>query len=162
MSVREKVRSHDERNGGKTKMPRRVICKLVSTGLYCACPPADIVPLMGLITESWWITHVVSLNDSPAVCVMVSFTEWLMIWNLTHTQTKRGNQNLKSTKTKLPLEKQDWNQGSLKFENSCIYLGWLVVVHCVLIQRLRERKYLDKCACIYSRHSFNIFGVQYC
>ena len=46
MSVREKVRSLDERNGGNTKMPLRVICKLVSTGLYCACPPADIVPLM--------------------------------------------------------------------------------------------------------------------
>ena len=47
MSVREKVRSHDERNGENTKMPLRVICKLVSTGLYCACRPADIVPL-------WW------------------------------------------------------------------------------------------------------------
>ena len=45
MSVREKVRSHDERNGENTKMPLRVICKLVSTGHYCACPPADIVPL---------------------------------------------------------------------------------------------------------------------
>ena len=48
MSVREKVRSHDERNGENTKMPLRVICKLVSTGLYCACPPADIVPLRAL------------------------------------------------------------------------------------------------------------------
>ena len=46
MSVREKVRSHDERNGENTEMPLRVVCKLVSTGLYCACPPADIVPLI--------------------------------------------------------------------------------------------------------------------
>ena len=29
----------------KSKMPLRVICKLVSTGLYCACPLVDIVPL---------------------------------------------------------------------------------------------------------------------
>ena len=45
MSVREKVRSHDERNGENTKIPHRVMCKLVSTGLYCACLPADIVLL---------------------------------------------------------------------------------------------------------------------
>ena len=30
----------------KAKIPRRVVCKLVSTGLYCACASADIVPLM--------------------------------------------------------------------------------------------------------------------
>ena len=29
-------------NGGKAKIPRRVVCK-VSTGLYCACASADIV-----------------------------------------------------------------------------------------------------------------------
>ena len=46
MSVPEKVRSHDERNGENTKMPLRVKCKLVSTGLYCACNAADIVPLI--------------------------------------------------------------------------------------------------------------------
>ena len=31
-------------NGRKAKIPRRVACKLVSTGLYYACAPADIVP----------------------------------------------------------------------------------------------------------------------
>ena len=36
---------HNRLNGGQTMLPRRVMCKLVSTGLYCACPPADIVPL---------------------------------------------------------------------------------------------------------------------
>ena len=30
-------------NGGKAKIPRRVVCKLVSNGL-CACAPADVVP----------------------------------------------------------------------------------------------------------------------
>ena len=27
------------------KISRRVVCKSFSTGLYCACAPADIVPL---------------------------------------------------------------------------------------------------------------------
>ena len=33
-------------NGGKAKIPRRVVYKLVSPGLYYACTPADIVPLI--------------------------------------------------------------------------------------------------------------------
>ena len=33
------------RNGGKAKITRRVVCKLVSTRLYCAYAPADVVPL---------------------------------------------------------------------------------------------------------------------
>ena len=71
MSVREKVRSHDERNGENTKMPLRVICKLVSTGLYCACPPADIIPLnqYDLQTIFWKST---SILQQPII-IMLSF-----------------------------------------------------------------------------------------
>ena len=32
-------------NGGKAKIMRRVVCKLVSAGLYCTCASSDIVPL---------------------------------------------------------------------------------------------------------------------
>ena len=32
-------------NGGIAKVLRQVVCKLVSTKLYCACASADIVPL---------------------------------------------------------------------------------------------------------------------
>ena len=30
-------------NCGKANIPRQVVCKLVSNGLYCACATADIV-----------------------------------------------------------------------------------------------------------------------
>ena len=33
-----------EITGGKAKIPPRVACKLVSTGLFCACALAAIVP----------------------------------------------------------------------------------------------------------------------
>ena len=69
MSVREKVRSHDERNGENTKMPLRVICKLVSTGLYCACRPADIVPLM-------WTENILSVFAAKVAFSNLSGLAW--------------------------------------------------------------------------------------
>ena len=38
-------------NGGKAKLPRRVVCKLVLTELYYACAPAEIVPLNKAMRE---------------------------------------------------------------------------------------------------------------
>ena len=71
MSVREKVRSYDERNGENAKMPLRVICKLVSTGLYCACPPADIVPLIHFSRHN-------SVPRVPAIPGLKSFPGMVM------------------------------------------------------------------------------------
>ena len=43
--------------GGKTKLLQRVVCKLVSIGLYCAYAPADIVPLSGGMAHNVRITQ---------------------------------------------------------------------------------------------------------
>ena len=74
MSVREKVQSHDERNGENTKMPLRVICKLVSTGLYCACPPADIVPLIKLQLD---FQYAFERSSQKEVGILFSFLVFL-------------------------------------------------------------------------------------
>ena len=70
MSVREKVRSHDERNVGNTKMPLRVIYKLVSTGLYCARPAAGIVPLRHLMLANGYAMDVSSCYVLPLPCTV--------------------------------------------------------------------------------------------
>ena len=77
MSVREKVRSYDERNDENTKMPLRVICKLVSTGLYCACRPADIVPLTS------------GIEGVPVFFLVVWSQTWDVRKSLTYCRSQR-------------------------------------------------------------------------
>ena len=50
------------RNGGKAKFSRRVVCKVISAGLYCACAPADMIPLTQRQNECACSSRVSSLT----------------------------------------------------------------------------------------------------
>ena len=71
--------------GGKAKIPRRVVCKLVSTRLYGACAPADKVPLklMQHAHTEYNSFVVLSSTGAPDLCVykaprsIVSLSVWL-------------------------------------------------------------------------------------